>query len=137
MATYGSREEPLLSRYRQRFKVKVVRDLHWAVASPGLLCPSSYLSLVPADLLRRILSRSWGHLDELEREPAPLLAFLKKRLTKHRLGFYFAALVEYWLRHCQAVAVEQGLVPPPDTDTGGGGHVVVEQQVNPLSILYR
>jgi hypothetical protein len=49
-------------------------------------------------------------LCELDRNPQPLLDWLKPRGTRHnpRLGYYFESLVEFWLRHAFA---HQVLVP--------------------------
>ena len=82
----------------QRFKHPRVRDLAWVIASPVLLhgdmadrpsfsgqaCDEAFLSALPK-------------LEELDADPTPLLDYLEK-LPGHRVGRYFEALTNYWLR---------------------------------------
>lgn len=39
-------------------------------------------------------------LTALDAEPSALLAWLRKQRNYGKLGFYFAALLEYWARFC-------------------------------------
>ena len=117
---------------------KVVRDLEWAWASPGMFaagaagpdCPVLADESVTA-IASAPAAAAW--LASLDAEPAPLRAFLadgqdgcRQRGSGATLGFYFAQLVEFWLRHCPALPGE----PAPAVDgvwrrgisrAGGGG----------------
>ncbi|MBT6176245.1 MAG: DUF1853 family protein [Deltaproteobacteria bacterium] len=83
----------------QRFKHPRVRDLAWVIASPVMLrgdiadrpsfsgqaCDDAFLKALPK-------------LEELDADPNPLLSYLEK-LPGHRVGRYFEALTNYWLRN--------------------------------------
>ncbi|CAJ1411344.1 unnamed protein product [Effrenium voratum] len=95
-------DEPLLRQ-------QVVRDLHWVMAAPHLLQEGSFLPLWPDGRSQAlaVASRSW--LLELDADPAPLHAWLLAQVDFHRIGHYFAALVEFWLRQCPALSAQKVL----------------------------
>ncbi|CAL1155132.1 unnamed protein product, partial [Cladocopium goreaui] len=89
---------------------QVVRDLLWVMVSPHLLQETSHkLPLWSdqrgADLARS--SREW--LKELDDNPSPLHEWLLAQDDFHRIGHYFASLVEFWLRHCPALKSQKVL----------------------------
>ena len=89
---------------------KVVRDLEWVWLSPNIfsaeledcagLCDSTAAAVAADPQCVRWLER-------LDAAPAPLIEFLghDPRLP---LGFYFAKLLEYWLRCCPSLDVAEG-----------------------------
>ena len=94
-----------------------VRDLAWAIGSPGLLDPGfpAYSEPVLDDAFcttELLRADTWLH--GLDRDPAELHAFLEKRPT-HRLGHYFESLLEYWLKQAGAAELRARL---PVGDTG-------------------
>jgi hypothetical protein len=48
-----------------------------------------------------VASEDW--LTTLDQDPSPLLSWLRKQRNCGKLGFYFAALLEYWARFCPAL----------------------------------
>ncbi|CAK9035647.1 unnamed protein product, partial [Durusdinium trenchii] len=82
------------------FQQQVVRDLHWVMASPHLLQESQSLSIWPDDRGRKLAERSRDWLLQLDSDPSPLHEWLLAQEDFHRIGHYFAALVEFWLRWC-------------------------------------
>lgn len=90
------------------FRHKAVRDLHWVLASPHLLAEPSYEGAVPilADsLCVECVAASVAWLRSLDAEPKPLVSWLSRQRNVRRLGFYFAALLEFWVRYCPCLAV--------------------------------
>lgn len=79
----------------------IVRDLAWAIGSPGLVEPSY------PDYLGRTVDDAWcdaqlqasaAWLTALDLSPAALHRFVAARPTR-RLGHYFETLLAYWLAH--------------------------------------
>ena len=92
-----------------QLREKVVRDLAWALASPGIFRPpppgagadDGAVPTLPDAWCRAVAADAGPWLAGLDADPAPLLGFLGARPHGVRaVGFYFAALLEYWLRHC-------------------------------------
>ncbi|KAJ1462107.1 hypothetical protein M885DRAFT_202523 [Pelagophyceae sp. CCMP2097] len=84
-------------------RTKVVRDLWWAATSPGLLVASvDGARFVGDDVGRALVVAAGDWLLELDADAAPLRAFLATADAK-RLGFYFSALVEFWITRCPAL----------------------------------
>jgi len=78
-----------------------VRDLAWAIVSPGLVDPSypAYLNRVVDDAwCNTQVQRSYDWLAGLDQEPLPLHQFVAARPTR-RLGHYFETLIAFWLTH--------------------------------------
>ncbi|MEJ5210419.1 MAG: DUF1853 family protein [Burkholderiales bacterium] len=87
-----------------------VRDLAWAIASPGLIAldhPEAR-ALVSDAFCAAQAARLADLLQALERDPAPLVAWLEAQHT-HRLGEYFERLVAFWLSHAGAQGLRSGL----------------------------
>ena len=85
-----------------RWNTKLVRDLEWALASPAVFSPGD-------GPLRKIVplaqSRAW--LGSLDACPQPLLDFIVEQQQDGKgtaLGFYFAQLIEYWIRFCPVLS---------------------------------
>lgn len=72
--------------------VQAVRDLAWVLTSPSLIRPIPEARLIEADL--NDSTQHW--LEQLNRNPAPLLDHLQQRNTR-LLGSYFESLWEFWL----------------------------------------
>lgn len=82
----------------QSFKHPRVRDLAWVIASPVLLRPGlPEQPSVSQDTCSELFTQALPHLEALDADPAPLLNYLDK-LPGHRVGRYFEALTNYWLR---------------------------------------
>lgn len=78
----------------------LVRDLAWAIGSPGLLDqhdPAFSGKLVSDAFCAQVLHEGEGWLRRLDADPQPLHAFIQQRPTK-RLGRYFESLIQFWLR---------------------------------------
>ena len=104
---------PLDRPPRSTFRSKAVRDLAWVMSSPNLLDQPESLS----DEWSRSLSRAalpW--LTSIDDDDSKLCQWLAEQRGSTRLGFYFAALLEYWARFCP-------LLRPP-----GEGEASVESQ---------
>ena len=99
---------PLLRRH------KVVRDLEWVWTSPGVFSPRAAAARPPglpdstcAGVAASAECQHW--LAALDREPAPLVAFLVEEHghdSSTALGFYFAQLLEFWLRFCPGLGAQ-------------------------------
>ena len=89
----------------ERFKHPRVRDLAWIIGSPALLKPGlpSQPAVSDADC-NRLFDEALPHLDKLNADPEPLLRFLEQ-LQGHRVGRYFEALTNYWLRNISSYDV--------------------------------
>lgn len=88
---------------------KIVRDLAWAIRSPGILSPKT--ATWQAGQNQKIADRSIvydaqctsiynSHIDwlsNLNKHPQPLRDWLNQSKSR-RLGLYFELLVEFWLR---------------------------------------
>lgn len=88
-----------LERLMARLQCPAVRDLAWAVGSPGLLDashPAWAGRLLTDDFLTDAVMRLEADLLALDADPAPLDAFLEAHHS-HRLGHYFENLVAFWL----------------------------------------
>jgi hypothetical protein len=99
-----------------------VRDLAWTIGSPSLVdaAHAAFFGRVVDDTFCAAeLGRAEPWLLELEREPAPLHAFLDRHHS-HRLGHYFEALIEFWLRHAGAEQLHTRL------QMREGGHAIGE-----------
>ncbi|RLT95320.1 DUF1853 family protein [Ketobacter sp.] len=82
----------------QQFQSPHVRDLVWAILSPGLMKTPDHNQHFPDRFYQQAFAGILPHLIELDRHPAPLEAHLE-HTTNHRLGPYFERLWLYWLRH--------------------------------------
>uniref|UniRef100_A0A7S4QV86 3'-5' exonuclease domain-containing protein n=1 Tax=Alexandrium monilatum TaxID=311494 RepID=A0A7S4QV86_9DINO len=91
------------------FEHQVVRDLHWAMASPHLLRPGVGLPLFEDARGRHLVAASGEWLKALDADPQPLRSFLQACPQHHRLGHYFAGLIEFWLRRCPALQTQKVL----------------------------
>lgn len=88
------------------FRHPAVRDLAWAIGSPPLLEAGDGLygtDLVTRRWCRLALFDRIPWLRRLDAHPAALEAWLAARRS-HLLGYYFEALVEFWLRHWRGIA---------------------------------
>jgi hypothetical protein len=86
------------------YRNPAVRDLAWVMASPGLLKPSPTHPgdrLVSDEWCQRLIARHHDWLQAIDEDPSDLTAWLAHR-RNHRLGYYFEALVAYWLARCPA-----------------------------------
>lgn len=89
----------------QRFKHPRVRDLAWIIGSPVLLKPDSSTQPSVSDPeCSEFFSQALPHLEALDADPTPLVDFLEK-LPGHRVGRYFEALTNYWLRNISSYEV--------------------------------
>ena len=52
---------------------------------------------------RQLCQESLSWLRELDAQPGPLEEWLQRQRNVRRLGFYFAALLEFWVRRCPAL----------------------------------
>ena len=88
-------------------KHKLIRDLWWVMASPGMLRSSPATeSVAPlGDAVgASLVDASRGWLAGLDADASPLEAFLDCPSRKStRLGFYAQSLVEYWIDACPAL----------------------------------
>ncbi|KAL1526058.1 hypothetical protein AB1Y20_020879 [Prymnesium parvum] len=103
------------------FRHKAVRDLHWALASPSILAPGDSIAILPDASSAEIVDRSLPWLLELERCPEHLEEWLAQQRNVRRLGIYFAALLQYWVRFCPHLA---------EARASGEALVLSEQQVH-------
>ena len=109
---------PLDRPPRSNFRSKAVRDLAWIMSSPNLLDQPESLS----DQWSGTLSRAalpW--LTSIDADDSELCQWLAEQRGSARLGFYFAALLEYWARFCP-------LLRPPEDQ--GAASVLSQQQVH-------
>jgi hypothetical protein len=84
-----------------------VRDLAWAIGSPGLLDsnnPDYQARVVEDGWCRDQLRAASGWLQALDHAPQPLLEFLAARPTR-RLGHYFESLIIFWLTHTRDTSI--------------------------------
>jgi prolyl-tRNA editing enzyme YbaK/EbsC (Cys-tRNA(Pro) deacylase) len=100
---------------------KTVRDLHWVMFSPHLLTPHAGIRCLSDEWCLRLCEQSLPWLHELDADPSQLHVFLRAQRNVRRLGFYFAALLEFWMRMCPALA-------PPHADHKRT--VLTQQQVH-------
>ena len=90
---------------------KLVRDLWWMMASPGMLRETDATSAAhPLNdaVGASIVDASRGWLARLDEDPSELEAYLaapSRRST--RLGFYAQSLVEFWIERCPALRTTQ------------------------------
>eukprot|EP00959_Pyramimonas_sp_CCMP1952_P327010 6845238-Pyramimonas_sp.AAC.1 len=93
---------PCLKQGHPRWwRQKVVRDLEWVLTSNNLLREDIEGTPVIPNVLALYLVRESRHwLTELDENPSELLNWLAKQRNYNKLGFYFAALLEYWARFC-------------------------------------
>ena len=89
---------------------KIVRDLAHVIAAPPLLSVGSGDGDAAA-VWRLMAVNSGGFVAELDRDPAPLEAFLVQVSGLGRVHNYHAALVQYWL--CNVDWPDSGLGPAP------------------------
>lgn len=89
------------------FQTQAVRDLAWACFAPPLILTSQLETSGRVEDCRFALdTQRLAWLEQLDREPGPLLAWLEERRS-HRLGLYFEALWQFFLRHdsrCELLA---------------------------------
>ena len=98
------------------FLSKAVRDLHWVLASPHLLTPLAGVPCCDDAWCAQIVAQSLPWLRTLDAEPKPLEQWLRLQHNVRRLGFYYAALLEYWVRYCPVLSL--------------GGPVLVGEQIH-------
>lgn len=67
---------------------------------------------------KNLCEQAHDWLQSLDAQPEPLEAWLRSQRNVRRLGFYFAALLEFWVRKCPVLA----------SDTTG--NVLTQQQVH-------
>ena len=106
-----------------------MRDLHWVLTSPHLLAPNAIVPTLPDEQAARIAARSHSWLAALDADPSPLLEFLQSQRNVRRLGFYFASLLEFWVRASPAIGVtdaERQLLVQQQVHEGLGGAVLGE-----------
>ncbi|MEO1766321.1 DUF1853 family protein [Thiobacter aerophilum] len=86
-----------------------VRDLAWAIASPGLLAADHphAAAVVPDAFCAKEVAELSQLLHSLDRDPAPLTKWLESHHS-HRLGEYFERLVAFWLTHAGAQELRVG-----------------------------
>ena len=82
------------------FHNKTVRDLHWVMLSPHLLTRGADVRCLSDAWCLQLCESSLPWLVALDLDPSHLHSFLRSQRNVRRLGFYFAALLEYWIRHC-------------------------------------
>ena len=70
------------------FYSKAVRDLHWAISSPGLLTPAAGVPVVSDEWCHRLSKASISWLRELDADPGRLEEWLQRQRNVRRLGFY-------------------------------------------------
>ena len=92
------------------FFSKAVRDLHWAIASPHLLTEAAGVSMPSDEWCGQLCEASMAWLCELDEHPYELEEWLRMQRNVRRLGFYFASLLEFWVRNCPALQSGSGLV---------------------------
>lgn len=81
------------------FKQSAVRDLAWVMSNPGLMETSiNNDCLVSDEWCQQTYSANVDYLHLLDKNPQPLLDYLSG-LKSYRLGFYFEALLAFWLEH--------------------------------------
>ncbi|EOD27381.1 hypothetical protein EMIHUDRAFT_254320 [Emiliania huxleyi CCMP1516] len=98
------------------FYSKAVRDLHWALASPHLLTPAAGVPVASDGWCRQLCQESLSWLRELDAQPGPLEEWLQRQRNVRRLGFYFAALLEFWAAD---VLVQQQIHAGVDGEVAG------------------
>jgi prolyl-tRNA editing enzyme YbaK/EbsC (Cys-tRNA(Pro) deacylase) len=103
------------------FLNKTIRDLHWVMFSPHLLTPHAGVRCLSDVWCLRLCEASLPWLHDLDADPSQLHVFLRAQRNVRRLGFYFAALLEFWMRFCPALA-------PHEADTKRT--VLTQQQVH-------
>ena len=83
----------------EHFKHPRVRDLAWIIGSPALLEAEqpNHASVSDTDC-GALFRQALPHLEKLDADPTPLTDFLEE-LQSHRVGRYFEALTNYWLRN--------------------------------------
>ena len=106
----------------QIFVTKVIRDLHWALASPHVLS-SSACAVVDDQWCAELVAKSLPWLRDLDADPTPVENWLRAQRNVRRLGFYFAALLEFWVRHCPLLALHSGSAGTDSADTDSAGTV--------------
>ena len=89
------------------FLNKTIRDLHWVMFSPHLLTPHAGVRCLSDAWCLRLCEASLPWLHDLDADPSQLLGFLRAQRNVRRLGFYFAALLEFWIRFCPALAPQE------------------------------
>ena len=101
------------------FRSKAVRDLHWALDSPHLLTIDAGVPICTDEWCAQIIGRAMPWLQSLDDAPEQLEQWLLMQRNVRRLGFYYAALLEFWVRFC------------PVFDTGApNASVLKEQQIH-------
>ena len=99
---------------------KSVRDLHWVMHAPHLLTPAAGVPVVADAWCADLCARAGEWLRALDAQPAPLETWLRSQRNVRRLGFYFAALLEFWVRMCPVLSSAEG----------AGRLVLTQQQVH-------
>jgi len=82
------------------FNSKVVRDLAWLICSPAVLSANAGMELLRSPGRSCKDTHATVHwLKSLDSDPEAILMPLREQQSIKRLGFYAAALTQYWLQH--------------------------------------
>jgi hypothetical protein len=84
------------------FRNKVVRDLAFVVSSPVTACSATD----PVAGWCSTQAASVGWLEALDNDPAPLLDWIRFQNNHSRLGVYFSALAEFWVRNAPGLGAK-------------------------------
>lgn len=131
----------MIASEKTSFRHAVVRDLAWVMESPGLVASlADDEALVSGRLFSdslvsgRLVSDQWcqqtyathlTQLQQLDENPQVLLDFLST-LKSHRLGFYFEALLAFWLEHILKYQPFQKNMPVYQEMAGAGRRTLGE-----------
>jgi hypothetical protein len=86
----------------REFKSPLVRDLFWAVASPGLLHETKLPFVLPVRLQQQWLAESTAWFTALDQHPESLESWMAAIKTI-RLGHRFEALIHYFFSHLPTI----------------------------------
>ena len=82
---------------------RLQRDLTDSTVTRNMGVPLGH-SLLAIKSTQRGLGKMNVNVRALDADPTPLEAWLRVQRNVRRLGFYFAALLEYWIRECPVLA---------------------------------
>lgn len=91
------------------------------MASPDMYSAHCGLRLLPNDFGKQLAVESEQWLLGIDADPSHLRTWLASSQQHCRLGFYFALLIEYWLRFCPALAARDVVVGRQIRKDGGRG----------------
>ncbi|CAE8640970.1 unnamed protein product [Polarella glacialis] len=122
------KKDPMDEGLLSSFQEKAVRDLAWLIFAQPLLTEATGLQLLAESQNSTQQTLAW--LRQLDADPAAFLAELASQANVRRLGFYAAALTEYWLRHGPAWGTSSLLSSVPlTTSTGPNGKQLTAGQL--------